>query len=442
MRIVRVAFFFLAMAASLAFVRDSAYAGCSNRPGTPDLVKAESLSKGNISFSWRSTQREGGKYFDLEISDNAGRVLQNIAGFDSGPGVRYHEWASWTSPWGAGVERCFRVRARTAGGTQGCVSKIWSGKACGVALSNDPPTAGTTGPNKTSPPSSAKGDAPLPPRCQFTAKVVVGQCLNLDGTPSTYLDPGSRSAPGCGATKDDAIAAAKKAIFATETCLYDDEPVATCCSYKVEYVTPGCNCTTVMSSKFGKCGGDKPSGTWPFCCPANHSYGGGVCRKISRLCRSAKDTNCQRAVPLKVDGLWQTRTADGVDYLVDLNGDAGKGVSGSLKASDPKRNGSFTGTRAGNVLMFTFKLDGGQTGKGGWAVVGDSKTHIGARLVGNMTFDGSPSKIDWTGTRAAAAASRGTVECSGGRVRDAAGNCKCPSGQRYVRSARRCVALR
>jgi hypothetical protein len=427
---------FAALALVLSALWGGANAGCSDRPGTPDQTKAESLGRGSITFSWRVAQREGGRYVDVEVTDGSGHDVGGPAGMDVGGGVTpFHEWASWTMTVPAGTKRCFRVRARTAAGKEGCVSKLWSGQSCVTALTEDPPRPGSGG---TSPGTSTGNPTTPPPppvpQCNVTANVTVGQCYNADGSPSEYLPPDSTHQTGCGATKDEAVEAAKTDLFKSGFSLFEgDEIPPGGCSFHVDSVVPGCNCTVSGKRKLGRCGGKKPVGTWPYCCPADTAYSRGLCRKIVH---TGKGVTTQ----FKADGTWQTNTADGQSYLVNLKADAGGGVSGSFTASDPKKSGTFTGKRAGNIVMFSFKQANGQTGKGGWAILGDKATQTGTKLVGNMTPDSAPNKkIDWNGTRAAAAAADA---CTGGRIRGTGGACNCPPGQHYVRSERRCERVR
>ena len=296
----------------------AAMASCGHRPGTPDLLTAESTVKGGVNLSWRVLQTEGGRYVDIEVTDSTGRIVQSIAGMDvaqSGNRTPYGQRASWVTVFNPGKEYCFRVKARSGPGTQGCLSVIWSNKACVTTLAETPPTPAGT--NSTPSPRTSAPPSPPPPQCNLSAKLVVGQCLNIDGTPSTIFQPGSRSVFGCGATKDEATEAAKKAIYASNVCLYEGDPMPGCCSYTIELVSPGCFCTRITTRNYGSCGGNTPVGTWPFCCPSNSHYSGGVCRKTN--CTKYGTPDC----PYPPLGGWDGANIDrpGGDYTsFDLNG--------------------------------------------------------------------------------------------------------------------------
>ena len=75
--------------------------------------------------------------------------------------------------------------------------------------------------------------------CNVSAIVRNEECLNLDGTRSSILAPGSLSAPGCGVDRDAALEAAK-ASFARQAAIADD-PTPGACTY-TEEVIAGCIC--------------------------------------------------------------------------------------------------------------------------------------------------------------------------------------------------------
>jgi hypothetical protein len=107
-------------------------AACGDRPGTPDNVRAEATSASSITFRFRNTTRWVNRMcFDIEVRDGRGNpVGRDITGGDcAGAGYhqpRYHVFTGLR----ADTEFCFRIRARTEPGTQGCVSAIWSARVC------------------------------------------------------------------------------------------------------------------------------------------------------------------------------------------------------------------------------------------------------------------------------------------------------------------------
>ncbi|MFZ5617187.1 MAG: hypothetical protein ACOZAA_07700 [Pseudomonadota bacterium] len=74
--------------------------------------------------------------------------------------------------------------------------------------------------------------------CAVTAMLLIEECLNLDGSPSQYLDPNSISIPGCGSDEDRAVERAKLNASAYNPV---DEPAPGACTYSVS-VEPGCGC--------------------------------------------------------------------------------------------------------------------------------------------------------------------------------------------------------
>lgn len=130
---------------SAALAAPAAQAACGNRPGTPNEVKAEALSATSIRFSWRNTTGKGlnksgsmsqgdtphNMYFDISVRDGKGnQVGKDMTG--TGPfkvtyGSRSHQdFDRLATP----QTLCIKIRARTEGGTQGCVSQIFSAQAC------------------------------------------------------------------------------------------------------------------------------------------------------------------------------------------------------------------------------------------------------------------------------------------------------------------------
>jgi hypothetical protein len=92
----------------------------------------------------------------------------------------------------------------------------------------------TTSPIGASPPG--------PEACLWTTVVRNDRCVNLDGTESTILAPGSRSASGCGGTAQVSVDRAKLNLDATNVCLTEgNTPEPGCCTY-TKQTFQGCEC--------------------------------------------------------------------------------------------------------------------------------------------------------------------------------------------------------
>ncbi len=116
-------------------------ASCGDRPGTPDMVHAEARDATDaegrrireIVLSWRNTARHGEQvWWDIEMKDGAGRVIPQRAG-SGRPSSMYHERLFNAFLVGPRTTRCFRIKARTGAGTQGCVSQSWSAEVCATS---------------------------------------------------------------------------------------------------------------------------------------------------------------------------------------------------------------------------------------------------------------------------------------------------------------------
>jgi hypothetical protein len=138
-----------ATALTAALAAPAAQAACGSRPGTPNEVKAEALSATSIRFSWRNaTSRahvgEHTMYFDISVRDGKGNQVGKDMG-GHGPfrvtyGSRSHQdFDRLQTP----QTLCFSIRARTDGGTKGCVSQRFSAQVCATTTrSVSPPAAG------------------------------------------------------------------------------------------------------------------------------------------------------------------------------------------------------------------------------------------------------------------------------------------------------------
>jgi hypothetical protein len=116
-------------------------ASCGDRPGTPDLVRAEARdgtdAQGKrireIVLRWRNTARDGETVrWDVEMTDAVGRAIPQPPG-SLRPSSTYHEPMFNAYLVGPNTKRCFRIKARTGGGTSGCVSQAWSAQTCATS---------------------------------------------------------------------------------------------------------------------------------------------------------------------------------------------------------------------------------------------------------------------------------------------------------------------
>jgi hypothetical protein len=109
-----------------------AFAGCSDRPGTPTEIAVASPRPGTIDITWRDTTRRGeGSCHDIEIKrTRTGDTSASVTGGVCLPGATPGNYVVNSLPYGE--EYCVRMRARDHAGTKGCVSERWSATACGV----------------------------------------------------------------------------------------------------------------------------------------------------------------------------------------------------------------------------------------------------------------------------------------------------------------------
>lgn len=355
-----------------------ATAGCGDRPGTPvDMTATQSDNQIQLDFT--NTATEAPIYWDIEVTDGAGHGLAGGAAGVRGTrtqatGGAYSELGRFqlTPIQGANYKPnttyCFRVRARTAGGTEGCVSKLWNNPVCVttpdtsvnqfcstyardainqfnylrnvkmagncgdegarwtstwlqhynwcIAVRANPQTAGapdferlernkrlevcsgymclnnvckqirTTGKAKTTTPAPPPPPPPPAPenQCKVTVWVTNDECVNVDGTPSTFNTPGVLQTFGCAATEDEALQLAKIKFHLEEgpKLSDDDPPCPGCCTYKKK-VVKGCACSVRTYNRKIK---EKPClrgmirTTGGYCrCPAGMRWNGSWCRR-------------------------------------------------------------------------------------------------------------------------------------------------------------------
>jgi len=135
-----------AAALATAFGAMPAMAACGDRPGTPTNVTARMTSEAppTVHVSWTNTATET-VFWDVEMTAPSGKVNPLPAGIgrgDTGKGLRISNSYSIR----AGATLCFRVKARTARGTSGCVSALWSNRACATSAKPATPEKPQAGP--------------------------------------------------------------------------------------------------------------------------------------------------------------------------------------------------------------------------------------------------------------------------------------------------------
>jgi len=104
-----------------------ARAACSDRPGTPNQVLITPGAPGQLRLKWHNTAREGAAYWDIAIFRN-NKEIQGLTGISASKlrDTYFHEFTGLESA----ARYCFKVRARTQAGSQGCVSLLWSQSQC------------------------------------------------------------------------------------------------------------------------------------------------------------------------------------------------------------------------------------------------------------------------------------------------------------------------
>ena len=108
---------------------------CSDRPGTPTNLTAKPSSPTAIKLQWKNTASESNIHWDIDITSN-GRPVRGLTGVsgDFGGGqpfsMKGHIGRIYIRGLEYGPRYCFKVRARTAAGSGGCVSARWSHVEC------------------------------------------------------------------------------------------------------------------------------------------------------------------------------------------------------------------------------------------------------------------------------------------------------------------------
>jgi len=152
----------------------SAHAGCGDRPGTPNNVTMVATSPHSVEVSWRNTTFKGmnrsgstssdptgNMYFDMYFRNgqkqNIGKDLTGTGPYQVNYGMVSSHVFDNLSPNSA---YCFALRARTRGGTQGCISAVTSNWACATTLmANAKPIASPPKPGQQQPVISLQGGA-------------------------------------------------------------------------------------------------------------------------------------------------------------------------------------------------------------------------------------------------------------------------------------------
>jgi hypothetical protein len=113
-----------------------------DRPGTPDDVKAvarvstdaEGRWIRQMVLSWRNTASTGETvWWDIETTDGAGVVVPGLR-LRGRPANYYHQPLYNVLNVERSITRCFRIKARTGPGTEGCVSERWSARVCATSM--------------------------------------------------------------------------------------------------------------------------------------------------------------------------------------------------------------------------------------------------------------------------------------------------------------------
>lgn len=283
-------------------------ASCDDRPGTPNEVRAVATSPTTIELSWTNTTRLNeapNMCFDIYVSGDS--VNRNITGGACAGNVGYGSRSSHVfTGLVPGTTYYFSMRARTAPGTEGCISalesnpsrtwawtptqplhdrcdpyakraleQVWekNRKRCQTSPGDLRWTGDrvqhyawcierTTRDNPNDPdreiqardqflatcrppPDIARagsGTVPIPQYCDWSASITVHRCRNLTGSLSESFGP--RHVPGCGRTEDEAVDSAKLGNGCLEeTDDPDAEPKGSaCCTYTAAAWLNACDC--------------------------------------------------------------------------------------------------------------------------------------------------------------------------------------------------------
>ena len=124
----RLSFTFATMMLSIALIHP-AHASCSDRPGTPNHLSLRGGPPGGLDLRWINTASEaGGVTWDLAILKN-GKPIRGWTG-SAGGNRDGKYWLHHFTGLDYAAEYCFKIRARTGLGSNGCVSDRWSETVC------------------------------------------------------------------------------------------------------------------------------------------------------------------------------------------------------------------------------------------------------------------------------------------------------------------------
>jgi hypothetical protein len=124
----------------LLLIASPAFASCGDRPGTPvDMTATQTDNQ--ILLDFTNTATEAPIFWDVEVTDGAGHYLGGgaagvVGTVTEATGGQYSVLGRYQlapiqgGNFHANTYYCFRVRARTASGTEGCVSKLWNNPVC------------------------------------------------------------------------------------------------------------------------------------------------------------------------------------------------------------------------------------------------------------------------------------------------------------------------
>lgn len=134
---------------SLLAAAGAAHAACFTRPGTPNRTQAELVrgkERDTIRFSWFDTTRADERvWHDIEVTDGTGRVVRSLTGVGNGAMSGKSQGSREFGDLAPRTTRCFRIKARSEQGTNGCVSRNWSARVCATTAGVPaPPPRGCT----------------------------------------------------------------------------------------------------------------------------------------------------------------------------------------------------------------------------------------------------------------------------------------------------------
>lgn len=156
-----------AILAAMATLPMLAVAGCGSRPGTPNDLRIEPDSGApttSLLLSWQNTTgraiEERTMFFDISVRDAHGQqVGRDLTGVGPFTDLTYGSRSSYAfDGLRPGQTLCISMRARTQGGTKGCVSGRFSNQVCGTTALTAPPH----------PPAAHSSPPTGPPQLQVT----------------------------------------------------------------------------------------------------------------------------------------------------------------------------------------------------------------------------------------------------------------------------------